>query len=62
MKRLSYFLMAAAMVSMVACTSAPKQEEATEVEQPATEQVDTTQAVEGAAEVADTTKPAEAQQ
>jgi uncharacterized protein YpmB len=57
MKKLSYFLMVAAMVSMFACKSAPKQEEATEAEQPATEQVDTTQAEQGVDEVApDTTK------
>jgi len=57
MKKLAYFLMAAAMVAMVACKSAPKQEEATEVE--ATEQVDTTQVEE--VEAADTTKVIEQQ-
>lgn len=55
MKKLAYFLMAAAIVSMVACKSAPKQEEATEAE-PATEQVDTTQVEEVEAAVPDTTK------
>lgn len=54
MKKLAYFLMAAAIVSMVACKSAPKQEEATEAE-PATEQVDTTQ-VEEVEAAPDTTK------
>lgn len=55
MKKLSYFLMAAAMVSMFACKSAPKQEEATEAE-PATEQVDTTQVEDVEAVAPDTTK------
>ena len=59
MKKLAYFLMAAAIVSMVACKSAPKQE-ATEAEQPATEQVtDSTQNLETEA---DTTKPVVPQQ
>jgi hypothetical protein len=47
--------MAAAIVSMVACKSAPKQEEATEAE-PATEQVDTTQVEDVEAVAPDTTK------
>lgn len=55
MKKLAYFLMAAAIVSMVACKSAPKQEEATEAE-PATEQVDTTQVEDVEAVAPDTTK------
>lgn len=55
MKKFTYFLMAAAMVAMVACKSAPKQEEATEVE-PATEQVDSAQVEET---LPDTTKVAE---
>lgn len=53
MKKLSYFLMAAAMVAMVACKSAPKQEEATE--ETTTEQTDTTQ-VEDEEVQPDTTK------
>ena len=55
MKKLAYFLMAVAIVSMVACKSAPKQEEATEAE-PATEQVDTTQVQDVEAVAPDTTK------
>ncbi len=58
MKKLAYFLMAAAIVSMVACKSAPKQEEATEAE-PATEQVDTTQIEDVETTTADTTKTIE---
>lgn len=50
--------MAAAIVSMVACKSAPKQEEATEAE-PATEQVDTTQIEDVETTTADTTKTIE---
>ena len=42
MKKITLFLMVAGMLSMVACKSAPKQEEATETQTP-TEQVDTTQ-------------------
>ena len=40
MKKFTLFLMVVGMLSMVACKSAPKQEEATET---TTEQVDTTQ-------------------
>ncbi len=52
MKRFALFLMVAGMLSMVACKSAPKQEEATEVET-ATEQVDSVQVEET---LPDTTK------
>ncbi|MGE0077710.1 MAG: hypothetical protein AB7S48_07620 [Bacteroidales bacterium] len=45
MKRIALFLMVAGMLSMVACKSAPKKEEATEV-QPTEQQADTTQASE----------------
>lgn len=55
MKRIALFLMVAGMLSMVACKSAPKQEEATEAE-PATEQVDTTQVQDVEAVAPDTTK------
>ena len=53
MKRIALFLMVAGMLSMVACKSAPKQEETTE---PATEQVDTTQVEEVETVTPDTTK------
>ena len=58
MKRFALFLMVAGMLSMVACKSAPKQEEATEAE-PATEQVDTTQIEDVETTTADTTKTIE---
>lgn len=44
MKKFVFFLMVAGMLSMVACKSAPKQEEQPAQEQ--TEQVDTTSTVE----------------
>lgn len=40
MKRFALFLMVAGMLSMVACTSAPKKEEATEPEAPEQQQVE----------------------
>ncbi|MGD9976422.1 MAG: hypothetical protein AB7S54_00600 [Bacteroidales bacterium] len=55
MKRFALFLMVAGMLSMVACKSAPKKEEATKTE-PAVEQVDTTQTGEMEVTPPDTTK------
>ena len=56
MKKIALFVIAAGMISMVACKSAPKQEEATEQTQQETAQPDT------AAQAAETpAQPAPAQ-